>query len=612
MKGHVSKMIDELTVEIQSRQADDGSFRFCFENSLMTDANMILLLKTFTKEKALINDLADRLASLQHRDGYWQLFEDEEGNISATIEAVFALLYCGYYHKNDPRVKKAYTFILANGGLGKAHSLTKIMLAIHGQYPWPNFHHLPIHLILLPPASPVSFYDFSSYARVHMAPILLLSDRRFVIKNKEIPDMSDLLLRQEMEPLQEETRALLSNIQTAIQDLAGIPHRLYLLARQRLTTYMLQRIEADGTLYSYFSSTFYMIYALINIGYRKNDPLIKHAIQGLKSHLCETDHGPHIQNSPSTIWDTALLSDVLQQDASLINSSKAFLVQHQHTKFGDWMIHAPNTMPGGWGFSKSNTIHPDVDDTTAALRALNKDKNLQNHFTRGLNWVLAMQNEDGGWPAFEKGKTNPFLKYVPMDGAKSASIDPSTADLTGRTLEFLGADVRFTLNDPNIKRGIQWLRNHQEKDGSWYGRWGVTYIYGTWAALTGMRAVGVSADDQTVKNGIHFIKECQNEDGGWGESCRSDVGKTYVPLNASTPSQTAWALDALMSVEGKVTSTIDRGVTSLLKQLKAKDWTYRYPTGAGLPGNFYIYYHSYNYIWPLLVLKKYLSLDDST
>lgn len=273
------------------------------------------------------------------------------------------------------------------------------------------------------------------------------------------------------------------------------------------------------------------------------------------------------------------------------------------------MVNSPNTMPGGWGFSKSNTIHPDVDDTTTVLRSLHKNMHLQNHFTRGLNWVLAMQNEDGGWPAFEKGKTNFLLKYVPMDGAEAASTDPSTADLTGRTLEFLGSDARFTLNDSRVQRGIQWLRKHQEKDGSWYGRWGITYIYGTWAALTGMRAVGISAEDTSIKKGVHFIKECQNEDGGWGESCRSDVMKAYVPLKASTPSQTAWALDAMMSAEGKVTPAIERGITSLVSQLQVKDWTYRYPTGAGLPGNFYIYYHSYNYIWPLFVLKKYLLLD---
>ncbi|MYL48147.1 squalene--hopene cyclase [Halobacillus litoralis] len=613
MKEQIHEAIAQLAAEIHAHQTVDGSFHFCFENSLMTDANMILLLQTFTKEKDLIQQLCARLSSLQTEEGYWKLYADDAGNLSATIEAVFALLYAGYYSNEDLPVKKAKAFIRRHGGLNRAHSLTKMTLAIHGEYPWPNLFHLPVHIILLPPSSPISFYDFSSYARVHMAPILLLSDQPFVMKNKQIPDMSDCFIREDQELISKESRSLLTSVQDAVKSLAGLPHKLYLLSRQRLLTYMLQRIESDGTLYSYFTSTFYMIYALVSCGYQKHDPIIKKAIQGLIQHACSTDRGLHIQNSPSDIWDTALLSHALQAPPTSdvpLHEAEQFLLKHQQTKFGDWMVATSHTEPGGWGFSKSNTIHPDVDDTTAALRALRKDSSLQSHYTRGLKWVLAMQNEDGGWPAFEKGKTNPLMTFVPMDGAEYASLDPSTADLTGRTLEFLGTDARFPLTDPRVQRALNWLRSHQENDGSWYGRWGITYIYGTWAALTGMRAVGVSKDDRSIKKGIHFLESIQNEDGGWGESCKSDQEKSYIPLGDSTLSQTSWALAALMAVHERRTPSIERGISCLLRKLEAKDWTYEYPTGAGLPGHLYIYYHSYNYIWPLLVLKKYLSLSS--
>ncbi|WP_226579803.1 prenyltransferase/squalene oxidase repeat-containing protein [Halobacillus litoralis] len=612
----MNQAVDKLTNEINAHLNADGSFHFCFENSLETDVKMILLLKTFTEDNLLIQQLCSRLAALQHKDGYWKLYEDDNGNLSATIEAVFALLYAGYYTKKSPEIKKASDYIKLKGGLTNAHSLTKITLALYGQYPWLNLMHLPVYIILLPPKSPLSFYDFSSYGRIHLAPILLVSDSRYTVKDTKIPDMSPFLLQRDLAPLDRNTRTLLLGVYQSIKALIGLPQQLYQSARQRLLLYMLQRTESDGTLYSYTTATFYMIYALRSAGYSKHHPSIQNAINGLKTHLCRTQKGYHTQNSPSAVWDTALLMYVLQMPPSPsydLNAGVHYLLNQQHSYYGDWMMNLPSVSPGGWGFSTSNSIHPDVDDTTAALRAISpyasSNPVIQDRFVRGLNWVTAMQNDDGGWPAFEKDKTHPLLSYVPMDGAAHASLDPSTADLTGRTIEFLGHHAKFPKTDPRIHKAIQWLKKHQEPDGSWYGRWGISYIYGTWSALTGLSAVGLSTGDPCVHNGIQWLESIQNKDGGWGESCLSDEKEQYIPLKASTPSQTAWALDALISVHKQKTPTIERGIDSLLNQLEEETaWTYQYPTGAGLPGKFYVYYHSYNYIWPLLVLKKYLAL----
>jgi sporulenol synthase len=330
--------------------------------------------------------------------------------------------------------------------------------------------------------------------------------------------------------------------------------------------------------------------------------------------VCRQDGKLLLQNSPSTVWDTALFSYALQEagitaDSSAIRKASAYLLSKQHRKLGDWSLHMSAPIPGGWGFSDSNTINPDIDDTTAVLRAIRRPTEnvplYQDAANKGLNWILLMQNEDGGWPAFERGKNLELLTLLPFDGAKSAATDPSSADLTGRTLEYLGNTERLTIRHSFIRRGVDWLIDNQEENGSWYGRWGICYIYGTWAALTGMMAVGVTADHASVQRAVKWILDIQNKEGGWGESCRSDQYMRYIPLDASTPSQTAWALDALIAVHPKPIPEVERGVAKLMDLLHKENWTTAYPTGAGLPGTFYIHYHSYRYIWPLLTLSHY-------
>jgi len=222
-----------------------------------------------------------------------------------------------------------------------------------------------------------------------------------------------------------------------------------------------------------------------------------------------------------------------------------------------------------------------------------------------LNWVLSMQNNDGGWPAFEKNSNKEMLTWLAIDGAKSAAIDPSEADLTGRALEYLGNFAGLDSRYEIIKRGSNWLISRQKKDGSWYGRWGICYIYGTWAALTGLKAAGLSSNHDAIQRGANWLQSIQNFDGGWGESCKSDQLLHYEPLGESTPSQTAWALDALIAIHPQPTAAINKGIYRLTASLQENKWTTLYPTGAGLPGSIYIHYHSYRYIWPLLTLSHY-------
>ncbi|WP_175987749.1 prenyltransferase/squalene oxidase repeat-containing protein [Bacillus sp. Marseille-Q1617] len=624
MKREIKETANKMVEELRRKQNPDGSWSFCFENSLLTDAYMIILIRSlFLKEDELVYQLVRRLLNMQTEEGTWKVFVDEEeGNLSATIEAYFALRFSGLLDEKDPRLKKAERFIKEKGGLEEAHTLTKLMLAVHGQYEWRYLMPIPIEVLIIPGAFPISFWDFSSYARGHIAPFLLLRDGRYHLKTSRTPNIRHLFLNTGRSQEPDQNRMfLLEKLKEGIKELAGLPDYLRTQARQFAHNYMLQRIESDGTYLSYFSTTFFMIYALMSTGDKEDSTVIRNAINGLKEMICQTDNGPHVQNSPSRVWDTALITDVLQEsgvgfEGETVKESVSYLLKQQHYKFGDWAIEIPTVTPGGWGFSESNSIHPDVDDTTAALRALtysaSERPEIRQAWERGVDWVLGMQNRDGGWPAFEKNKTKGILASFPLDGAEAAAIDPSTADLTGRTLEFLGSRAGLTKDHPNMKRGIGWLKLSQEEDGSWPGRWGIHYIYGTWAAVTGMKAAGVQSTDKSIERAKSWLESIQRSDGGWGESCYSDQKNKYVPLSFSTASQTAWALDALISISDQADDAIEKGMRRLLDLINNEQTSPAdsYPTGAGLKGKFYIHYHSYKWIWPLQTMSHYLTKYD--
>lgn len=621
VQSNVKGELKRLTIALIEQQREDGSWRYCFENGTAIDAYVVILFRVLNiPNEALIRQLHDRIVAAQQPDGCWRLFADEEeGNLSASVEAYYALLYSGYSQATDEPIQRARRYILSQGGLGKiTNILTKAILSITGQRKWPtSISSIPLEIMLFPQYFPVNIYDFSGYSRIHLIPMLIMGDKQFLITNAHTPDLSDLYVRpcDEQEPLPREYQELQNNIKTGLSWLIGTPRHIHEIAITKAENFILKRIEADGTLYSYASCTILMIFALLALGYEQQHPRIKAAIQGLTEMQFRYDETTTIQNSPSTVWDTALLAYALQEagipaDHPAIRRAAAYLLPRQQHKTADWSVHNPGTQPGGWGFSESNTINPDVDDSTAALRAILDFSNTGSPayleaWNRGLNWVLSMQNKDGGWPAFEKDTNNEMLTWLAIDGAKSAAIDPSEADLTGRTLEYLGNFSGLDLRHPFIKRGADWLIGHQEQDGSWYGRWGVCYIYGTWASLTGLAAVGLPGSHKTVQQGVSWLLDIQNADGGWGESCRSDRLQRYVPLGESTPSQTAWALDALIAVQAQPTAAIDRGIQRLITLMHEEDWKSTYPTGAGLPGHFYSHYHSYRYIWPLLTLSHY-------
>ncbi|MDP4084136.1 MAG: squalene--hopene cyclase [Bacillota bacterium] len=625
MKGSVYELFADVKDGIQwlihqfrKDQNSDGSWNYPFESGLITDIYTIILLRTLElKDENLVKGLTKRILNKQDTTGAWKLFPDETyGNLSATVEAYYALLYSGYVTPDDSRLQIAKDFIKENGGIEKCNMFTKTMLALTGQYEWPSFSPLPVEFILLPLSFPINFYQISVFGRVNIAPIMIVADKKFSIKTKDSPDLSDLLSQRDdnnwlFDP---QMRSFFSTLKNSIENLIGLPEKLHLLAIERAKKYMLERIEEDGTLYSYFSSTFLMIFALLSLGYTKNDPVIIKAVDGILSMKTEINGIPHIQYTTASVWNTSLISFALQEAGISINDpmvakANQYLLKKQHNKFGDWVLHNPKSKPGGWGFSNINTMNPDIDDTTASLRSLargvNKYDIYQKAWNRGMTWLLSMQNDDGGWGSFEKNVGNQLLSFFPIEKAEFLLTDPSTTDLTGRTLEFLGHYTTVSKNHESIKQGVKWLIKNQEADGSWYGRWGICYLYGTWGAVTGLIAAGISSYHPSIQKAVTWLTKIQHSDGGWGESCYSDIQKKYAPLGESTLTQTAWALDALIAASTKPTNTIQKGIAFLLHHLETDDWTTDYPKGQGLAGGFYIHYHCYRYLFPLLTLVHY-------
>jgi sporulenol synthase len=608
--------IDWLIDKFRKDQSPNGSWNYPFETGITTDAYMIVLLRSLEiNDEELIYGLTRRILSKQKKNGSWKMFYDEdEGNISLTVEAYYALLYSGYYAKDDTKLLEAKRYILENGGLEEVSILTKIMLALTGQYKWPLFSPLPIEAILLPQDFPINFYSFSIFGRANLAPTMILANLKFSIKTARSPNLSELHLNRQHDEQwirSSGMRSLLSFIGNGVTNLIGAPEQLHHLAIDKAKKYMLDHLEPDGTLYSYFGSTYLMIFALLALGYKKTDPVIRKAIDGIKAMKCEINGLLHMQYTNAYVWNTALISYTLQSagvptEDPMVSNANRYLLTRQHNKFGDWAIHNPNIPPGGWGFSDVNTINPDVDDTTAALRSISSIyPTATGAWDLGSNWLLSMQNNDGGWPAFEKNINTKLSEFLPIEKGEYLLTDPSCADITGRVLEFYGKYTNQSNDHPSTEKGIKWLLKNQEKNGSWYGRWGICYIYGTWASITGLVAVHVSKSHPVIQNAVNWLLHAQNGDGGWGESCRSDIKKAYIPLRTSNLTDAAWALDALIAVSEKPTVAIKKGMQYLLDSLDKEDWTTEYPKGQGIPGTYYIHYHSYRYIFPLLALSHY-------
>ncbi|WP_339205589.1 prenyltransferase/squalene oxidase repeat-containing protein [Bacillus sp. FSL W8-1143] len=608
-KTKVNEYIDELHMQLQRRQREDGAFVFCFEGPLMTNAFLIMLLKAVgDSDQALVHQLAEAIREKQNEDGSFSLYHDQAGHVTATVQGYCGMLVSGRYQQDEPHMEKAAHFIRSNGGLKDVHFMTKWMLAVNGMHPWPYFY-APLSFLLIPTYFPLHFYHLSAYARIHFVPMMIALNKRYT-SHEQFPSLAHLDANMSKNPfdwfMAREERST-HHFLAYMRSYTALDSRLDFFGYEAAKRYMFERLEKDGTLYSYLSASIFMVYALMSLGYSPGHHLILKAVKGMKQLVTDCRGRKYAENSTSTVWDTALVSYASQragrtQDDPVIKKSFTYLLNRQQMKKADWAIHNRHAAPGGFGFSDLNTNNPDCDDTQIVLKAIPQTY-APVQWKRGFDWLLSMQNRDGGFSAFEKNQNHFLLRHLPLESAEDAAIDPSTPDITGRVLHLINS--MSPLMQRQKDHCVKWLLDHQEKNGSWFGRWGVCYIYGTWAALTGLKAAGISSSHSAVQKACRFLKTIQLEDGSFGESCKSAEVKRYVPLPFGTVVQTAWAAEALLQYVQPDDKVILKAISFLIQHQHSSE-ALHYPVGIGLPKQFYITYHSYPFVFPMMACSTFL------
>jgi squalene-hopene/tetraprenyl-beta-curcumene cyclase len=569
--------------------------------------------------------MAHYILSKQTADGWWSVWYGGPGDLSATIEAYFALKLAGY-SAGDPAMCRARDFILSKGGILKARVFTKVFLALFGEFSWLGVPSMPIELMMLPEWAYFNVYELSSWSRATIIPLSVVMSENPVRKLPPRARVQELFVRPPRRADYSFSRqdGLLSWKNFFI----GIDHLLKIYESSPIRPlkeksmaiaekWILDHQELSGDWGGIQPAMLNSVLALHCLGYANDHPVVSKGLEALANFCIEDQDNLVLQSCVSPLWDTALVLVAMQEagvpvDHPALVESAQWLLDREVRSKGDWQVKSPDLEPGGWAFEFLNDWYPDVDDTGFVMLAL-KDINVRDKkqkeqaIKRGIAWCLGMQSENGGWGAFDKDNTKYLLNKIPFADME-ALIDPPTADLTGRMLELLGT-FDFPSNHPAVVRALEFIKAEQEPEGPWWGRWGVNYIYGTWSVLGGVAAIGEDMTQPYIRKAIDWLMSMQNPDGGWGEVCESYSDRSLMGRGLSTPSQTGWALLSLFS-SGEVHSiAASRGVEYLIANQKPDGtWDEDAFTGTGFPKFFMIKYHIYRNCFPLTALGRYRRL----
>jgi squalene-hopene/tetraprenyl-beta-curcumene cyclase len=558
-------------------------------------------------------------------DGGWNIYHGGPSEINASVKAYFALKLAGC-SVDAPFMREARASIMRRGGIPQMNTFSKLYLALLGQFPWKYLPAIPVEMVLLPSWAPFHIYKMSSWSRAMLMPLAIINHfkpTRLLPGEKQLHELYPIGTEQsDLRLPRSEKFWTWRNFFLRLDDVFKFlrPLRILPLRRRALEAaerWMLERIaEGSDGLAAVYPAMLNCLISLRVLGYTKTNPLYAKAEKDFAGLFIDDPEDFRIQPCLSPVWDTAisiisLAESGVSPEHPALQKAADWLIGKEVRVRGDWAVNNPYPQASGWAFEYNNIYYPDTDDTGMVLMALRlvqpKDRQSLNElFRRALGWQLSFQCRDGGWAAFDKNVTTPWLEDMPF-ADHNAILDPTCSDLTARTLELLGY-IGFDRRAKCVRDAIQYLIDTQDEDGSWYGRWGVNYIYGTWQVLRGLRAIGEDMTQDWILRGRDWLESCQNNDGGWGETCGTYENPLSKGIGESTASQTAWAIMGMCACGDLDRPSIQRGLRYLLRsQNPDGSWDEEQITGTGFPGVFYLKYETYRQNFPLLALATYMN-----
>ncbi len=635
----IDAAIDEAREWLSDHQAADGHWAFELEADATIPAEYILLNHYLGEiNDAVEAKLAVYLRKTQGKHGGWPLYHDGDFNLSASVKAYFALKMTGE-DIDAPYMRWARKAILEHGGAARSNVFTRFALALFGQVPWRALPVTRVEALLLPKWAPFHIYKISYWSRTVMVPLMVLAALRPQARNPRGVGIPELFVKPA-----DEQRFYLTNptgnffgmtmlwvdfCARFIEPL--VPQYFAKKGINKAMEFVTERLNGEDGLGGIFPAMANALMAFDAIDYPSDHPDYVVCRKAIDKLLVLNDDWGYCQPCLSPVWDTglachALLESGLGEGEAIIAKANEWLRGRQILEVkGDWEANRGHLRPGGWAFQYWNDYYPDVDDTAVVVMALHRadPEKYRESIERGTEWIVGMQSRNGGWGAFDAENNHMFLQNIPF-ADHGALLDPPTADVCARCLGML-AQLGYERDHPVMAKGLGYLRSEQEEDGSWFGRWGNNYVYGTWSVLCAFNAAGEDMQAPHIQKAVDWLKFVQRPDGGWGEDCSTywqhrtwyvsaaTLERRRDEVKTSTPSQTSWAVLGLMAAGEVDSESVSRGVDYLLNaERTGGKWHEEYFNAVGFPRVFYLRYHGYSVYFPLWTLSRYRNLKNGS
>ncbi|NUQ29581.1 MAG: squalene--hopene cyclase [Acidobacteriaceae bacterium] len=642
----VSSGIKRAVDWLFGQQHQDGYWCGELEADVMLEADYIFVHTLLgTGDRAKMQRAVNEILRHQNADGGWSLYPGGPSNVNYGVKAYLALKLMGW-RADHPLMVKARESVLSLGGVVECNTFTKLYLCALGAYDYDAVPAIPPEIILFPNWFYFNIYEISSWSRGILVPLSIIYAKKPFKKLAPEEEIDELFVggrdRANLHLRWDKKRPVSwRNFFLLCDRVAHWAERVHIrplrsMAIKKAEKWMLERFEKSDGLGAIYPAMLNAIVALRCLGYSMDDPVLIRAVDEFEKLGIDCPEGTEDYPTPTfrmqpcfpPVWDTAQAiyalgeAGVAKDDPRMIKAADWILSKEVRHK-GDWAEKVRNVEPGGWYFEFNNEFYPDVDDTGQVLLALKCVENPRERYQyevceRALNWIWAMQCKNGGWAAFDKDNTKTIFEQIPF-ADHNAMLDPPTVDITGRMLEML-ALYGYNRSDKRVEKAVQFILSEQESDGSWFGRWGVNYLYGTFLVLRGLQSMGMWSHEPCILQATEWVRMVQNSDGGWGESCGTYDDPLQRGIGPSTPSQTAWALLALLAGGDVRSDSVAKGVRWLIDhQHEDGSWDELVPgrngesyyTGTGFPRVFYLGYHLYKQYFPLLALTTYIKARET-